>query len=51
MNKRTLNRDDWILSEENADGNNAYMELELLGDSILGGILGYISACHLVVSS
>jgi hypothetical protein len=43
-NKRTLNKDDHILSEENADGNNAFLELELLGESLTDGILGYISA-------
>jgi hypothetical protein len=43
MNKRTLNKDDDILSEENADGNNAFLELELLGESLADGILGYIS--------
>jgi protocatechuate 3,4-dioxygenase beta subunit len=42
-NKRTLNKDDHILSEENADGNNAFMDLELLGNSLSDGILGYIT--------
>jgi len=42
-NKRTLNKDDHILSEENADGNNAFMDLELLTDTFADGILGYIT--------
>jgi len=42
-NKRTFNKDDRILDEENADGNNAFLELELLGESLLDGILGYIT--------
>ncbi|KIM83257.1 hypothetical protein PILCRDRAFT_819495 [Piloderma croceum F 1598] len=42
-NRRTLNKDDHILSEENADGNNAFLELELLGESLADGILGYIT--------
>jgi protocatechuate 3,4-dioxygenase beta subunit len=42
-NKRTLNKDDHILWEENADGNNAFLDLELLGDMISDGILGYIT--------
>lgn len=46
-NRRTLNKDDHILSEENADGNNAFLELELLGDTLAEGLLGYISTTHL----
>ncbi|KAL0071318.1 hypothetical protein AAF712_001174 [Marasmius tenuissimus] len=42
-NERTTNDEDSILAEENADGNNAYLALELLGDSIEDGILGYIT--------
>ena len=42
-NHRTLNKDDWILKEQNADGNNAYLDLELIGQSFEDGILGYIS--------
>lgn len=42
-NKRTLNKDDHILDEENADGNNAFLELELLGENVSDGILGYIT--------
>lgn len=42
-NKRTLNKDDHILSEENADGNNAFLDLEFLGEKLPDGILGYIS--------
>ena len=63
-NDRTLNVDDSILAEENADGNNAYIEfvihtfyliplshylhyerLELIGDDVSEGILGYVSKC------
>lgn len=42
-NTRTYNDDDSILAEENSDGNDAYLELELLGDTVSDGILGYIS--------
>ncbi|KAK7037779.1 hypothetical protein VNI00_010740 [Paramarasmius palmivorus] len=42
-NTRTYNTEDDILETENADGNNAYLDLELLGDSIEDGILGYIT--------
>ena len=43
INHRTLNKDDGILKEENADGNNAYLDLELIGQNFDDGILGYIS--------
>lgn len=49
-NHRTLNKDDWILEEENADGNNAYLDLELIGHSFEDGILGYISTSSLISS-
>ncbi|TFK55283.1 aromatic compound dioxygenase [Heliocybe sulcata] len=42
-NNRTYNTEDGILSEENADGNNAFFDLEMLGDDISEGILGYIT--------
>jgi len=42
-NKRMFNKDDRILDEENADGNNAFLELELLGERLSDGILGYIT--------
>ncbi|EEB97306.1 hypothetical protein MPER_03408, partial [Moniliophthora perniciosa FA553] len=42
-NTRTLNDADTILETENADGNNAYLDLELLGSTIQDGILGYIT--------
>lgn len=42
-NDRMLNKDDKILEEENADGNNAYLDLELVGHGFEDGILGYIS--------
>ncbi|KAL0566841.1 hypothetical protein V5O48_015154 [Marasmius crinis-equi] len=42
-NERTLNVNDGILDEENSDGNNAFLALELLGESIEDGILGYIT--------
>uniref|UniRef100_A0A0W0F7Q7 Aromatic compound dioxygenase n=1 Tax=Moniliophthora roreri TaxID=221103 RepID=A0A0W0F7Q7_MONRR len=42
-NSRTYNDEDNILEQENADGNSAYLALELLGDSIEDGILGYIT--------
>ncbi|EEB99800.1 hypothetical protein MPER_00423, partial [Moniliophthora perniciosa FA553] len=42
-NSRTYNDEDDILEQENADGNSAYLALELLGESIQDGILGYIT--------
>ncbi|KAF9269450.1 aromatic compound dioxygenase [Marasmius fiardii PR-910] len=42
-NSRTYNDEDSILAEENADGNNAFPSLELLGSSLEDGILGYIT--------
>ncbi|KAJ3477325.1 hypothetical protein NLI96_g10550 [Meripilus lineatus] len=42
-NNRTLNVDDSILAEENADGNNAFIELELLGDDVSDGLLGFVT--------
>jgi hypothetical protein len=42
-NTRTLNTADDILETENADGNNAYLDLEMLGSTIEDGVLGYIS--------
>jgi hypothetical protein len=42
-NDRTLNEDDGILQEQNSDGNNAFLDLELLGESLQDGVLGYIS--------
>ncbi|KAF9255067.1 aromatic compound dioxygenase [Marasmius fiardii PR-910] len=42
-NTRTYNDEDSILEEANADGNNAFPALELLGDSLEDGILGYIT--------
>lgn len=36
---RTLNADDTILSAENTDGNNAYADTSLIGDSIEDGVL------------
>jgi hypothetical protein len=41
---RTLNNADSILTQANADGNNAFVSLELVGESIEDGLLGYISA-------
>lgn len=42
-NDRTLNSEDSILDQENADGNNAFFDLELLGEDISEGVLGYIT--------
>ncbi|KAI0793235.1 Intradiol ring-cleavage dioxygenase [Abortiporus biennis] len=42
-NNRTLNADDTILAQENTDGNNAYIELSLLGTDLSDGILGYVT--------
>ncbi|KAL0067084.1 hypothetical protein AAF712_005871 [Marasmius tenuissimus] len=42
-NSRTYNDADGILEQANADGNDAFLALELLGDSIEDGILGYIT--------
>lgn len=50
-NRRTLNKDDRILDEENADGNNAFLELELLGENMSDGILGYISVYLAAIAS
>ncbi|KAF8920320.1 Intradiol ring-cleavage dioxygenase [Mucidula mucida] len=40
---RTLNSDDGILNEANSDGNNAFLDLDLIGASLEDGILGYIT--------
>ncbi|KAF9052381.1 aromatic compound dioxygenase [Hymenopellis radicata] len=40
---RTLNSADGILNEANSDGNNAFLELELIGASLEDGVLGYIT--------
>lgn len=42
-NNRTLNTQDSILSEETANGNNAFIDIELLGDEIADGLLGYVT--------
>ncbi|KAK7455849.1 hypothetical protein VKT23_010886 [Stygiomarasmius scandens] len=42
-NNRTLNSEDSIFDEQNAGGNNAFMELELLDEMIEEGVLGYIT--------
>lgn len=42
-NTRTFNSEDSILDQENADGNNAFFNLELLGEDISEGVLGYIT--------
>ncbi|KII92614.1 hypothetical protein PLICRDRAFT_478582 [Plicaturopsis crispa FD-325 SS-3] len=42
-NNRTLNSEDSILAQENADGNNAFLDLYQLGDDITDGVLGYIT--------
>ncbi|KAK7025320.1 hypothetical protein VNI00_016102 [Paramarasmius palmivorus] len=43
QNTRTLNDADDILETENTDGNNAYLDLEMLGSTIEDGVLGYIT--------
>ncbi|KAF8604396.1 aromatic compound dioxygenase [Ceratobasidium sp. AG-I] len=40
---RTYNTDDPVFDVQNANGYNAYAQTELLGDSVLDGILGYIT--------
>ncbi|ORY72247.1 Intradiol ring-cleavage dioxygenase [Leucosporidium creatinivorum] len=40
---RTLNADDTILTSENTDGNNAYADTSLIGESIEDGVLAYIT--------
>ncbi|KAK7046131.1 hypothetical protein VNI00_007134 [Paramarasmius palmivorus] len=40
---RTLNEDDFILQELGTDGNSAFLDLELLGESVADGVLGYIT--------
>ncbi|KAL0576970.1 hypothetical protein V5O48_005012 [Marasmius crinis-equi] len=42
-NTRTYNDEDSILAQENADGNNAYLAIEMLGESVEDGLLGYIT--------
>lgn len=42
-NNRTYNDEDGILDQANADGNSAFLDLELLGDDVSDGILGYIT--------
>ncbi|KAG8918774.1 hypothetical protein FRC03_006933 [Tulasnella sp. 419] len=37
-NSRTTNDEDSIFAEESADGNNAFVDAELLGSSIEDGI-------------
>ncbi|KAK0219143.1 aromatic compound dioxygenase [Armillaria fumosa] len=40
---RTYNEQDSILQEENSNGNSPYVGLELLGNNLSGGLLGYIT--------
>ncbi|KAG8939360.1 hypothetical protein FRC03_006353 [Tulasnella sp. 419] len=42
-NLHTTNDEDSIFAEESADGNNAFVNAELLGSSIEDGIYGYIT--------
>jgi hypothetical protein len=43
---RTYNVEDSILDSENADGYNAILSTELLGETEVDGILAYMSAWH-----
>jgi hypothetical protein len=49
--KRTFNKDDILLEDQSADGNNAFLDLELLGECLEEGILGYISTYFVVIDS
>lgn len=42
-NSRTLNTEDGILSEQNSDGYNGFLALEMIGEDISEGVLGYIT--------
>ncbi|KAI3605240.1 hypothetical protein WG66_013136 [Moniliophthora roreri] len=42
-NTRTLNQDDIYLQEQLEDDNNAFIAVELLGETLADGILGYIT--------
>ncbi|EEB93165.1 hypothetical protein MPER_08223, partial [Moniliophthora perniciosa FA553] len=42
-NTRTLNKDDAYLQEQLEDDNNAFIDVQLLGETLADGVLGYIS--------
>ncbi|EEB96438.1 hypothetical protein MPER_04430, partial [Moniliophthora perniciosa FA553] len=42
-NYRTLNEDDGILQDQLEDDNNAFVAVELLGETLADGVLGYIT--------
>ncbi|ESK85679.1 extracellular dioxygenase [Moniliophthora roreri MCA 2997] len=42
-NNRTLNEDDGILQDQLEDDNNAFVAVELLGETLADGVLGYIT--------
>jgi protocatechuate 3,4-dioxygenase beta subunit len=40
---RTLNSEDSILTDQSADGNNAFVDIEMLGETVEDGLYGYIT--------